>query len=184
MNKRLHPLNPHGLQSVLLSADIKLSAPVLDCHRIGKYNPKHRRPCPLLAKFISLRDVHQVLDVHSRPKLPDSSPIYIKKDLPKEERRLESILLKEHHSLLSKGANQVKIQGNKLFINSKLHGHGSLTGFVTLQLILLLSPLASQNPLLLIVHLLLVLTTPYMYLNPMTLIDYLYSVFAPGVHIV
>ena len=61
----------------------------------------------------------------------DPVHVHVKNDLTKEQRHLESILLKERWSLLTRGVDRkcVRIKGHKLYINSKLHGHATPGGF-------------------------------------------------------
>ena len=55
----------------------------------------------------------------------------VKCDHSKEERGLESFLLKNCHSLITKGVDRrhTKIRGHKLFVNDKLHGEARSDGF-------------------------------------------------------
>ena len=52
------------------------------------------------------------------------SGLQIKPDMTREERLTESILLKERWALIQKETDHktIKIRGNKIFVNNKLHG--------------------------------------------------------------
>ena len=53
-----------------------------------------------------------------------SSPFTIKSDMSPEERKIESILLKERWSLIQIGHNrkQIKLSSNRIFVNNQLYG--------------------------------------------------------------
>ena len=59
------------------------------------------------------------------------SCIVVKCDLSKEERQLESFVLKEYHRLISEGVDKacIKIKGYKLFLRKELHGGAHSDGF-------------------------------------------------------
>ena len=101
------------------------------CLRLGKFNPDNQRPRPILIKFNSIRDAHQVTLVKSKLVSSAGSPVYVKRDLSKSERFLESILLKERRRLIDEGVarKHIRIQGVKLYVNSKLIGHAHPSGF-------------------------------------------------------
>jgi len=52
-----------------------------------------------------------------------------------EERLVESILLKERWALIQKGTDHraIKIHGNRIFVNSKLHGEVKNSNFILSQ---------------------------------------------------
>lgn len=125
-------LDHTSISTVLQSAGPDLSTVSMrDCQRLGPYKDQPSRPRPLLVKFNSSRDVLSVLSARSQFTATDGSHVYVKNDLTKEERHLESILLKERWSLLKDGVDRkcVRIKGRKLYINSKLHGHATPGGF-------------------------------------------------------
>ena len=132
---RLHErlrLDHASISSVLQSAGPNLSTvSVRDCQRLGPYKDQPSRPCPLLVKFNSSRDVLSVLSARSKLTSVDGSHLHVKNDLTKEQRHLESILLKERWSLLTCGVDRksVRIKDQKLYINSKLHGQATPGGF-------------------------------------------------------
>ena len=85
---------------------------IRDFFRLGKFNEDKVRP--ILVKFIR---AHEVASVLANRKLLASMPgISIKPDLPPEERRVQSLLLKERRSLINSGVDRtvIKIIGNSL----------------------------------------------------------------------
>ena len=118
--------------SLFESADVSLPpSSIRECLRLGKFNPDNQRPRPILIKFNSIRDAHQVTLVKSKLVSSAGSPVYVKRDLSKSERFLESILLKERRRLIDEGVarKHIRIQGVKLYVNSKLIGHAHPSGF-------------------------------------------------------
>ena len=65
---------------------------ILDCYRLGKYNPHKSKPRPILVKLQRAIDASSILA--NRGLL--SSPIFIKSDMSPAELEIESILLKEN----------------------------------------------------------------------------------------
>ena len=74
-----------------------------DCLRLGKYKDDASIPCPLLIKFNGIRDVQFVLRNRTKLVMDSGSKIFVRKDLSKEERRTESLLLTERRTLLGEG---------------------------------------------------------------------------------
>ena len=125
-------LDHASISTVLQSAGPDLSSvSIRDCQRLGPYKDQPSRPRPLLVKFNSSRDVLSVLSARSQFTSTDGSHVYVKNDLTKEGRHLESILLKERWSLLKDGVDRkyVRIKGHKLYISSKLYGYATPSGF-------------------------------------------------------
>ena len=125
-------LDHASISTVLQSAGPDLSSvSIRDCQRLGPYKDQPSRPRPLLVKFNSSRDVLAVLSARSQLTSTDGSHVYVKNDLTKEGRHFESILLKERWSLLKDGVDRkcVRIKGHKLYINSKLHGYATPSGY-------------------------------------------------------
>ena len=93
---------------------------IRDLRRLGKYQEQSSRPRPILVSFNRAIDVSTLLSKTSS--LPNG--IRIKRDMTKDERLVESILLKERWALIQKKTERksIKISGNKIFVNSKLHG--------------------------------------------------------------
>ena len=70
---------------------------VVDLVRLGKYSEDRTRP--LLVKLTRPNDVHSVL--MARKKLAARPGIAIKPDMSAEDRKVESLLLRERRSLLA-----------------------------------------------------------------------------------
>ena len=95
---------------------------ICDCSRLGKFTPNINRP--LLVKLARSNDVASILS--NRKKLVDSrhDQISIKPFMSPDERRAESLLLKERRSLISSGTNskQIRIRNNRIYVRNILHG--------------------------------------------------------------
>ena len=110
---------------VLESASSTLSTSSLrDCLRLGKYKEDTSSPRPLLVKFNGIRDVQFILSNKTKLVMDSGSKIFVRKDLPKEERRTESLLLKERRTLLGEGiqSSRIRIKGSQLFVDAKPFG--------------------------------------------------------------
>lgn len=92
---------------------------IKDCFRLGKYNTSHTRPRPLMVKFLRTIDATHIL---SNRKLLQS-PVYVKPDLTQEERKTESLLLRERRVLIDKGIgrNRIKLRNSQLFLDNQPH---------------------------------------------------------------
>ena len=92
---------------------------IVDCHRLGKYNPESIRPRPILAKLCRPLDVQYILSRKNHL----SGSVSIKADLPKEEREIENLLPKERWSLISTGSDRrdIKIRQSKILMKGKVH---------------------------------------------------------------
>ena len=93
---------------------------VRDCFRLGKFSPDATRPRPILAKFVRVADVSKIFSKKSQL----STPFFIKPDLSRFERFLQSILMQERWKLIQSGVSRksIRIRGNSSFVSSKLHG--------------------------------------------------------------
>ena len=93
---------------------------IRDLHQLGKYQEQSRYPRPILIRFNRAIDVSLLLS--KAGSLP--SGLRIEPDMTREERLTESILLKERWALIQKETDRktIKIHGNKIFVNNKLHG--------------------------------------------------------------
>ena len=91
-----------------------------DCYRLGKFNPLHSKPRPILVKFIRVADVSLVLSKKGSLKAPTCT---IKPDMTREQRLKEPILLKERWTLIQSGIprNSFRLCNSNLLVN-KLHG--------------------------------------------------------------
>ena len=100
---------------------------IKDSFRLGRFTANKKLPRPLLVKFVRAADASCVLS--KRGLLPH--PVMIKPDMSPEERTKESLLLKERWSLIQAGVprNIIKIRNCRLFVNNKLHGQVTLSGF-------------------------------------------------------
>ena len=110
---------------VLESAGSSLSTSSLrDCLRLGKYKDDASIPRPLLVKFNGIRDVQFILRNRTKLVMDSGSKIFVRKDLSKEERHTESLLLTERRTLLGEGiqSSRIRIKGSQLFVDAKLFG--------------------------------------------------------------
>ena len=110
----------HAILSTLHSTVTDQS--ICDCSRLGKFTPNINRP--LLVKLARSNDVASILA--NRKKLVDSrhDQISIKPFMSPDERRTESLLLKERRSLITSGTNskQIRIRNNRIYVRNILHG--------------------------------------------------------------
>ena len=81
-----------------LNTDIKPDS-ISDCFLLGRFDPKHRQPRPLLVSLIHSSDVQTILAKCSKL----SKPIVIKPHMSPEERINESLLLKVRWKLIQQG---------------------------------------------------------------------------------
>ena len=100
---------------------------VRDCVRLGKFKPQASKPRPILANLTRVSDVQEVLSKVNRL----SKPIVIKPDLSLQQRKIESILLKERWSLIQQGQprSTIKIRNSKLYVDNSLYGSSNGTSF-------------------------------------------------------
>ena len=107
--------------SVLTTVDCYIQPhSIKECFRLGKFSSNEKRPRPILIRFIRIADVSSILS--KRSKL--SHPYYIKADMSYEERKQESVLLKERWSLIQAGTDRkdIKIRDNRLLVHKRLYG--------------------------------------------------------------
>ena len=109
-----------------LNTDVKADS-ISDCFRLGRFDPKHHQPRPLLVSLIRSSDVQTILA--NRSKL--SKPIVIKPHMSPEERFNESLLLKVRWKLIQQGTERksIKIQGTRIYASKKLVGQISNSYF-------------------------------------------------------
>ena len=81
---------------------------ICDCFRLGKYKENHSRPRPLLVKLSRPSDVQSIL--MGRKNLASRPGIGIKPDLSADDRKIESLLLKERRSLIVSGVERKNIR--------------------------------------------------------------------------
>ena len=93
---------------------------IKDIQRLGKYNVNMNRPRPLLVKLLRATDVSAILA--NKSSLDKS--IRVRRDLPKDIRMKQVILLKERWKLINSGTDRkdIKIDGEKLFVCGSLYG--------------------------------------------------------------
>ncbi len=116
-----------------VSSDIKNAGSVLgefestlgshsirDCLRLGKYRGEGHRPRPLLTKLIRVADVTSALTKRGS----GSGQHRIKPDLSREDRLIESVLLKKRWELITSGIprKDIKLGHSSLFVKRSLHG--------------------------------------------------------------
>lgn len=100
---------------------------IRDLFRLGKYRDSSK-PRPILVKLNRTIDVSLLLSkAKSLPK-----EIRIKPDMTREERLIESLLLKERWSLIQNGMERkfIRIRNNKIFVHNKLHGQIVNSSFI------------------------------------------------------
>jgi hypothetical protein len=108
------------------------SSVVLDSIRIGRYR-ENQKPRPVPVKFNDIKTVHSVLAQKANSHLSSSHSVVIKPDLSKEDRHVNSKLLKERYRLISEENVEkqfIKIRGSQLFVNNRLHGEVRANNFV------------------------------------------------------
>ena len=95
---------------------------IKECYRLGKFDPKRNntKPRPILVHFVRMSDVSSVLAKRGSLKRPYS----VKPIMSKEQRKIESILLKERWNLIQSGISrtQIRIRDSNIYVNKKLHG--------------------------------------------------------------
>ena len=105
------------------------SQAIKDCFHLGKYDPQHKRPRPIMVRFIRTLDVSSILSKRSVL----SPPINIKPDMFPEERLRDSILLKERWSLIIQSGisrSDIKIRKSHLYVKNKPYGQYQNSVFV------------------------------------------------------
>jgi len=111
----------HDIKEALMSftpiSDQLDPSSVKDCYRLGKFNPSHSHPRPLMMKFLRNIDATHIL---SNKKLLQP-PVYVKLDLTLDDRKTESLLLKERRVLINKGAicKRIKLRKSQSFVDNQ-----------------------------------------------------------------
>ena len=107
-----------------LLQDVDDSVPhhsIRDCIRLGKYNESKNRPT--MIELTRASDVTSILS--NRRNLRHHPGISIKPSLTRDQRKVESILLKKRWELINKDQcekHDIKIKGNSLFVKGTKHG--------------------------------------------------------------
>ena len=112
---------------VASSSSGSLHSAIRTCTRLGRYDSS-RRPRPLVVKFNDFSLIPTILRNSNR--LP--SPVTVRKDLSKEDRYCNSLLLKERFRLITEAGvarDQIRLRGKSLHVNGRLHGIASANGF-------------------------------------------------------
>ena len=95
---------------------------IKECYRLGRFDPKRNntKPRPILVHFVRMADVSSVLAKRGSLK----RPYFIKPFMSTEQRKIESILLKERWNLIQSGISrtQIRIRDSNIYVNKKLHG--------------------------------------------------------------
>ena len=103
---------------------------ILDCYRLGKYNPQKSKPRPILVKLQRAIDASSIL----ANKGSLSAPIFIKPDKSLAELEIESILLKERWNLIQAGHQRKSIRINsrtsRIYLNNQVFGKVENSKFV------------------------------------------------------
>ena len=92
--------------------------------RLGRYRTDGtaRHPRPVLVKFTDTRSALSVLTQSPQAR---QSGVIVKRDLSKDDRQINSILLKEWYRLVSEEGpdrRSIKFRSSKLFVNDRFHG--------------------------------------------------------------
>ena len=114
----------HDFDAVTAAIDSSVSSNVQDCVRLGRYRADGaaRHPRPVLVKFTDTRSALSVLTQSPQAR---QSGVIVKRDLSKDDRQINSILLKERYRLVSEESadrRSIKFRGSKLFVNGRFHG--------------------------------------------------------------
>ena len=103
---------------------------ILDCYRLGKYNPQRSKPRPILVKLQRAIDASSIL----ANKGSLSAPISIQPDKSPDELKIESILLKERWNLIQAGHQRKSIRINsrtsRIYLNNQVFGKVENSKFV------------------------------------------------------
>ena len=96
---------------------------IRDCFRIGKYSKEKSRP--ILIKLARVQSVTSILsNLKKLSEDPKHRKISIKRDMSKQERQNERLLLKERYQLIEAGTSRkdLRIRGNKLLVKNEVYG--------------------------------------------------------------
>ena len=106
--RHVRKLKDHSISADILSSiDPQVTSnSISDCFRLGKFKPT--KPCPVLVRLTRSVDVSYILS--KRNKLASLPGISVKPDLPLDERKTKSVLLKERRLLIDFGVNSSDIK--------------------------------------------------------------------------
>ena len=92
---------------------------IKECYRLGRFDPKRNntKPRPILVHFVRMADVSSVLAKRGSLK----KPYFIKPFMSTEQRKIESILLKERWNLIQLGISrtQIRIRNSNIYMSIK-----------------------------------------------------------------
>ena len=93
---------------------------IKDCFRLGKFSAEARRPRAILVKFIRSADASSILSKRGSLR----QPLFVKPDLSRAERVIDSLLMKERWNLIQSGTERkhIKIRNDSIYVSNKLHG--------------------------------------------------------------
>ena len=96
------------------------STQILDCYRLCQFKVQQSIPTPILVKLQCTIDANTILANISSI----SSPFFIKPDMSPVEHANESVILKEHWSLIQTGYNckQIKLSSTCIYIDGQIYG--------------------------------------------------------------
>ena len=106
--------------SLFNTVDSALSPSSIKYHfRLGKYSAVSKKPRPILVKFVQSADAYSLLSKSGDFR----RPAYVKPDLSLNQRKRESVLLRERWSLIESGTprSSIRIRQSKLFLNNVLY---------------------------------------------------------------
>ena len=96
---------------------------IRDCFRLGKFKENSTRPRSILIKFHRSLDAMSILS--SKKSLP--SGIVMKRDMTREERNIDSLLMQERWRLIQSGVpkSTIKINHSTIYVNKCKHGQAN-----------------------------------------------------------
>ena len=121
-NSRLQN-DTHAVVKIFTKIEVTIEPSlILDCYRLGKFNPQRAKPRPILVKLQRAIDASSIL----ANKGSLSSPVFIKPDMSTAELQIESLLLKERWALIQAGHQRKSIRINSrtssIYLNNQIFG--------------------------------------------------------------
>ena len=91
---------------------------IKDCFRLGKFSAEARRPRPILVKFIRSADASSILSKRGSLR----QPLFVKPDLSRAERVIDSLLMKERWNLIQSGTERkhIKIRNDSIYVSKQI----------------------------------------------------------------
>ena len=95
------------------------SSTVRDHLRLGKFDPKSKRPRRILVKLTRTSEVSSILSKSGSVR----APLRIEPDLSPQDRKMKAALMKERWTLLQSGLNRkdIKVRGSRLLVRNKVY---------------------------------------------------------------